>query len=243
MNELRTAFAVLTRLPVNTAEPAFAASRPWFWLAGLTVGALAASVYVTAAMVLPYSVAALLALSAEGVATGFLHWDGWADMCDGFWGGNTRERRLEIMRDHNIGTYGAMALILGFMAAWQGLTLLGDEAWKAWLVGACWARQSAAVLAMTSVPARPDGFGRTVIGSPFQVTTLLACIPPICFSYLWWQTAGLLALALAAFSGLIMVGLARKKIGGMTGDVLGASVILSQIFFWLSLVALTLEGA
>lgn len=238
VNGLRTAFTLLTRFPVPTAAPEFAASRNWFWVAGLAVGALAASVYVTAALVLPFSVAALLALGAEGVATGFLHWDGWADTSDGFWGGHTRERRLEIMRDAHIGTYGTMALILGFAAAWQVLALLGDEAWKALLIGACWSRQSAAVLAMVSQPARPDGFGRTVIGSPFQLSVLLVCVPPVLLSYFWWASAGILALALAAGSGLAVRWLARKKIGGMTGDVLGASVILSQLVFWLSLLTL-----
>ena len=114
LDELRMAFLTLSRLPVGRIRgeaPAMGASA-WAWpLVGATIGLIAAIVDCAALRAgLPPFLAAALAILALVLATGGLHEDGLADLADGFWGGRDAARRLEIMRDSRIGSYGALAL-------------------------------------------------------------------------------------------------------------------------------------
>ena len=110
------ALRFFTRLPVPAwvghSPAALNHSARYFPLVGLVVGLLGALVFAFASFFLPKTLAVLLAMAATLLATGAFHEDGWADMVDGFGGGWTRERTLEIMKDSSIGSYGTIALAL-----------------------------------------------------------------------------------------------------------------------------------
>ena len=119
--EVQLALMLLTRLPAGRIDPAptIAAAAWAFPLAGAVVGVLQALVLIAAiGLGLPMAMAAGLALAAGVLATGGLHEDGLADCADGFGGGRSPARKLEIMRDSRIGSYGALALILGLGLRW-----------------------------------------------------------------------------------------------------------------------------
>ncbi|MBM3616888.1 MAG: adenosylcobinamide-GDP ribazoletransferase, partial [Alphaproteobacteria bacterium] len=115
------AFGLLTRLPMPFTPP-----RPqgvWAWpLVGLGVSALAVGLGALAlAAGLAPPLVAVLVMVAQAALTGALHEDGLTDCADGFWGGHDRARRLEIMKDSRIGSYGAVALMLVMLARWSAL--------------------------------------------------------------------------------------------------------------------------
>ncbi len=160
--EARLALALLTRLPVGRLPdpaPPLAASA-WAWpLAGLAAAILPALVFWAAP--LPPLMAALLALAAGVVATGGLHEDGLSDVADGFGGGPTRERKLEIMKDSRIGSYGALALALGLGLRATGLAAAPDACTGAAALLALGAASRAGLPAamVLLAPARPGGLG------------------------------------------------------------------------------------
>ncbi|MDQ5946839.1 MAG: adenosylcobinamide-GDP ribazoletransferase, partial [Pseudomonadota bacterium] len=117
-----------TRLPVpgwvgHSAE-ALNHSARYFTLVGLIVGLIGALVFALTSFFFPKTLAVLLAMAATILVTGAFHEDGWADMVDGFGGGWTRERTLEIMKDSRIGSYGAIALVLLLLAKFMALVEL-----------------------------------------------------------------------------------------------------------------------
>lgn len=238
--EVQLAVMLLTRLPagrLGEPVPALGASVWAFPLAGLAVGAVGAAVLIAAlAAGLAAPVAAGLALGAQMLATGGLHEDGLADLADGFWGGRERARRLEIMRDSRIGSYGTLALIVSVGLRWQAVAALAETPGRAGLAliaVAMTSRVASAMLLAVMPPARADGLGRSASGAGVQGALVAAAL------------AGGPALFLAGMPGamavqaLITLGLARlakAKIGGQTGDVLGAAQQLAEIA---ALIALT----
>ncbi len=125
------ALGFFSRLPIPgmlfTGEPETVAlnrAAAWFPITGLVIAILPAGVYWFVNLFLPYSAAAGLALGALLLVTGALHEDGLADCADGLGGGKNRERKLEIMRDSAIGTYGTVALILSIGLRWAALSAL-----------------------------------------------------------------------------------------------------------------------
>ncbi len=119
MKSLLAAIAFLTRLPVparvHADEPALYRSAQWFAAVGLLLGGLFAGTAWLLLLVFPPSIAAVLLLIVDACLTGALHLDGLADSADGLGGGRTREDILRIMRDHAIGSYGAVAVILALL--------------------------------------------------------------------------------------------------------------------------------
>ncbi|MFT7596440.1 MAG: adenosylcobinamide-GDP ribazoletransferase, partial [Paracoccaceae bacterium] len=129
VSDVAVAFVLLTRLPLPTLpDHAFArqAHAAWaFPLVGLVVALLAGGMgWAALRLGLPASIAAGLVLGAQIMLTGAMHEDGLADTADGLWGGFNADRRLEIMKDSAIGTYGVLALILSLGLRWAALTLL-----------------------------------------------------------------------------------------------------------------------
>jgi adenosylcobinamide-GDP ribazoletransferase len=234
--ELRLAFMLLSRLPVGRlAEPAppLAAAIWAFPVVGAAVGALGAGAFALGlAAGVPVAVAAGLALGVQVAATGALHEDGLADVADGFWGGRTPQRRLEIMRDSRIGSYGTIALVLALGLRWAAIAAvgagLGAGAAAAALVAAGMSSRAApAVLLALLPPARADGLGRAAGAGASRrgagVAALIAALPVLAVPGMF---AALLAQAAAA-AGIAR--LARARIGGQTGDVLGASQQAAEI--------------
>lgn len=243
-HDLCSAFALLTRLPVPDHAPR-GASAAWAWpLVGAVLGMLAAMALAIARSIgLPDGVAAAVALATLAVMTGALHEDGLADTADGFFGGQSRERRLEIMKDSHIGSFGTLALILVTLARWSALSALCATGGATVALVATGALSRAPMVAlMAGLPnARSTGLSRTV-GRPGRNTAILAaglaCLVGV-LAVGWttlWLALGLVALAL----GISAVAL--RKIGGQTGDVLGASQQLADLLCLAFLAAAVAAG-
>ena len=235
---LLAAIAFLTRIPIrypfSTEQVARAAG--WFPLVGGALGLLYGAVFLGATRIVPVYVAAILVLIVEALLTGALHYDGLADMCDGFGGGRTREDVLRIMRDHAIGTYGGTALILMLLLTASCLTALKAPLLAAsWLcAGGAFGRWTILLLSRALPYARSHNAISTHIGRR-ELIVGTATVAATAF-LLHWQTliAAAVALTLAALLGR----LAHKKIGGLTGDTLGATAQITQTALLLTAVIL-----
>lgn len=231
---------LLSRLPVPGADGTRAAESAWSWpVVGAALGALAGAVAWTAlAIGLPPAAAAGLALGVGMITTGGLHEDGLADCADGYWGGTQPARRLEIMKDSRIGAFGVLALILVIGTTWTTLAhlLSAGHIWPALIVPAVLSRGTMACT-MAALPfARGDGLARHV-GRPPVFTAGLASVVAILCAILICGIAGVWATVSATATGLIVAKLSLAKIGGQTGDVLGATQQLSGLAATLALAA------
>ncbi|MGC9447100.1 adenosylcobinamide-GDP ribazoletransferase [Cereibacter johrii] len=228
--DVQLALALLTRLPLpGQALPDRGAGAAWAWpLAGVAVGGLAALTAALALAVgLPATVAAALALAVQALATGAMHEDGLADTADGLWGGWTRERRLEIMKDSRTGSYGVAALVLVGLLRWSALAAaLGGGV--VLLVAAAVLSRVPMVGLMALLPnARGAGLAQS-LGRPDRRQAALAAAVGLGLALLLMGPAALV-LAVAGGAAALALGLvARAKIGGQTGDILGASQQLSE---------------
>ncbi len=247
------ALVFLTRLPLPAigplngplAEGAAARATGWFPLVGALVGLAGGAVLaLAAALNLPPLAGALLALAATVRLTGGLHEDGAADVADGFGGGRDTARKLEIMRDSRVGSYGVLALVFSVAIRAAALAALPVPAAVAALVAAgALSRCALAALALALPPARRDGLGAAQ-GRPARSTVLLALVLGIAVAAaaLWGIAlpgAVPAAAVLAALAAVwAMAALARRQIGGQTGDVFGAAQQLAEAAVLLTLAAL-----
>jgi adenosylcobinamide-GDP ribazoletransferase len=247
LGRIATAATFLTRAPWvarwSSGDPReLAASVRWFPLVGVGVGLWAALVYIAADALLPREVAALLAVAAMVLATGAFHEDGWADTFDGIWGGMDRERRLAIMRDSRIGTYGAVALVLMLALRWTCLVHLPASWIPAALVAAhAWARWTAPAMVRLLPYARDGGANKPIAegagttellvatGVAMTATVPLALVaPPLAVVVVPLLAPGVIAGAATLF---------RARLGGITGDGLGATNVATELAVLLALVA------
>lgn len=231
LDGLLLAVAFLTIVPVRLrgSAPALGAAAPWFPLVGASVGAVAGALAYVAAPELGPTVAAILAVSALVVVTGALHQDGLADCADGLGVRGDRPRRLEVMRDSAIGTFGALALILWVALMVAALRELprGDML-EATIVLAAVGRWSALLHAAWTPSARTDGLGAgfTVTTTALGFATSLAGAAAL---LLVGIGDGLVACGAAAVVTCLVTVWARKSLGGRTGDTLGATVALAEV--------------
>lgn len=265
-------------------DPAWLApATRYFPLVGVVVASLTAIVYATFGLLLPHSVALVVAIAAGLMLTGAFHEDGLADTCDALGGHHDRARLLAIMQDSRIGTYGAAALILMLVGRFEILAAL-DPSWVGvTLVTAAAASRGCAIIVIwtlpylrsepavtatpTSTAGEPDplasggasaGFaspGKQPIAKPIAhniaaIDTLIAlaiAIAPSVLAALW---TGQLRIF---FFGMVCAGIAllwlrrrlRIRLGGYTGDTLGAVQQLTEIAFMagaLAMMALAAEG-
>ncbi|KIN73141.1 adenosylcobinamide-GDP ribazoletransferase [Sulfitobacter guttiformis] len=232
LRQLWLAFVLLTRLPLpHLPENAFSQGPRAVWaypLVGFVVGAIGALTgQISLSLGLPVTGSAVLALGAMILLTGAMHEDGLADMFDGFWGGTTTARRLDIMRDSQIGTYGVLALILVCLAKISALSvLLGSGGWA--IVAAAALSRGIMPALMHGLPhARVDGLSRSVGVPPRRAAVTAAAIGALA-ALLCLGSLGIAAICVAALVGLATALLAKRKIGGQTGDVLGAAQQLGE---------------
>jgi adenosylcobinamide-GDP ribazoletransferase len=241
LDEARLALMLLTRLPMGRiAKPPQLSACVWAYpLAGIVVGLIGGGVFgLTLWLGLNGLIAAILAVSAGVLVTGGMHEDGLADLADGLGGGATRDRKLEIMRDSRIGSYGAIALVLALslrVAALAGVH--GAQHGMLALVGLAALSRAVLPVVMAALPqARKSGLGaeaaartaasRVAVSVATGVLIAALALP----SPLW--VCGAMAIAAA-----LMAGLALRQLGGFTGDVLGATQIIAELAAWLVLAA------
>lgn len=232
LSDLGGAFGLLTRLPLG--GPGRGAAGCWAWpVAGAVVGALAAaSGWLALAAGLPVGWAAALVLAVQAAATGGLHEDGLADTFDGLMGGRDPAHRLEIMRDSRIGSFGALALMLVALARWSALVVLLPVAPLAVVAVGSLSRAGMPVLMAAMAPARDGGLSRAV-GRPTGAQAALAVGVALLLAAPLGLAAAGPAGAAAVGAGLAAVWLAlgrwaRARIGGQTGDILGAGQQLAE---------------
>lgn len=242
------ALQFLTRLPVPLgnlySEARMAASVGYHPLVGCLIGALLAGIYSLLLMLFPIPVTVLLTLAASLMLTGAFHEDGLADTADGVGGSFTRERALEIMRDSRLGTYGSLALGMSMAIRAAVLMSLPPELVPAALVaGHGLSRLSSVLVIATSGYVRDEGTGKPVAkgmsGRSLTVALgtglliLLAWVLLLPVSALLYTMVGML------LGHLAMRRLFEAKLGGYTGDTLGAVQQLSEIGGYLGLLAWT----
>lgn len=232
--ELAAAFTLLTRLPVHRVPLGSApnsASAVWAYpLVGAACGGIGAAAYwLAAAFACPPALAAPWALAMLVLVTGALHEDGLADFADGL-GGSTRKQSLAIMRDHRIGSYGVIALILSLAIRITAIAVIAETAAvAAALIATGAASRLAAVLVTAMLPAaRADGLSASV-GRPSGALAAAALGVALAISWLLlpFGTA-LIAVITAAAAALAIGAIASARLGGQTGDVLGAVVVLAE---------------
>jgi len=182
--------------------------------------------------------AALAAIAVVALLTGAMHEDGLADVADGFGGGRTRGDTLRIMRDSRIGTFGALALLLAVLARTGALANLAEPrlVLPALVVAAAVSRATLPAVLLALPSARPDGLAAAA-GQPHWARVVaglaLACL--LAFALLG-PAAALAGLLAAGGLALLLAALAWRRIGGITGDVLGAAQQLAELGFLLALV-------
>lgn len=237
----------LTRLPtprLTAFQPEWiTASARYFPLVGQVVGAICAAVLIAAAQLWSPWIAALLAVAAGVVLTGGFHEDGLADTADGLGGGLTRARRLEIMKDSRLGSYGALALGLTLalkVAALALLTAASPLLGAVALLAAHGLGRAAAVGAMALMPYGGDP-GMAKEGRPDRAAPASVLIAwAIALWPLLWLSPGAGAVGLVAglIAAAVPAWLAWRLIGGRTGDVLGAVEQAFEIGFLLGVAAI-----
>jgi adenosylcobinamide-GDP ribazoletransferase len=240
ITDLTTSLAFCTRLPwvhsPAVEEPDIARATWAFPVVGALVGGLGALVYWLAdGLYLDPILSSVLAVAATVLITGALHEDGLADTADGFGARASRERKLDIMRDSEIGTYGTSALILSFMLRAGALVSLADPGLVApALIAAHAGARATLPVFMRRVPnARQDGLAANA-GEPPRQSALIAVLLGLLLLLLCLGLgASLIAgLLLASATGL-MAWLCITQIGGQTGDVLGALEQVNEILILL----------
>jgi adenosylcobinamide-GDP ribazoletransferase len=238
---LRDALAFLTRIPVGApgmlTPQRLGRAAAFFPAVGLIVGGVVGGVRIAADTILPAGPATLLAITAAILVTGALHEDGLADAADGFGAHVPRERKLEILRDSRVGTYGALALVLSVLLTWSLLTQLdGVDCLKAALVAHVLARASFLPQANALPSARDDGSGRLL--QPTRTALVIAGITAVATAVVAAGIVdGAIALATAAATIVLTIVAVRRTLGGSTGDTFGAGGKLVELTVLIALVA------
>ncbi len=251
VHQLRLFFIALqffTRVPIPQwvgFEPAWLhhASR-YFPLVGSVVAIACALVYLAAAQLWPAPVAVLLSTAAGIYLTGAFHEDGFADMCDGFGGGLTRERVMEIMKDSRIGTYGTVGAGLLLALKCMLLSMMAPAgAVAALLLAHPLSRLAASALIWKLDYARDEGkakpLAQEMTSAEFAIGATCAAIPAFMLGALgalsWLAIAA--SVVAAAAAALWLGAKYVRRIGGYTGDCLGAVQQVSEVMVYLCLLA------
>ena len=237
MRDAGLAVALLTIVPVRTRWPDGGVTQAagWFPVVGGLVGCAAYGVVklaeTTTVLARAPWVVATIAVGMLALVTRFLHWDGLADVADGYWGSHEPARRLEIMSDSHTGAFGATAIALVVALEVLGLGSFVVAHQSPVLVIPLIARLAATAAAWLGKPAKPGGLGRSVMGPP-SFAGLVPCLLALAAAFgALWLGFGSTGIALGAFGVVVALGVPHVlalRFGGVTGDVMGASVLLTE---------------
>ena len=225
---MRSAVSFLT--PVGGARSPSPAAMDWFWLVGAGLGAAVGGIWWLAARAWSAPAAAAIAVVADLGVTGMLHFDGLLDSADGLLPPLERHRRLSIMSTPGVGAFAVGAGVSALLVRWAALTVLRPTIL---LTAALWclSRAGMALTARTQKYARDEAGGglATAFAGPLRVWPVVAgAAVSIALAMLWRPLAGGVAVATALIAGGGVVVLARRRIGGYTGDVLGACGFVAE---------------
>ena len=240
---LAVQFLTRLRIPVDHSPEALRNSPRWYTAVGVIVGLVAGAVYWGVALLYGPVLAAIAASTAAIMLTGALHEDGLADVCDGLGGHATRDRALEIMRDSRIGTYGTLGLGLMLAARVSALAALPTVVVPLALIAGHAASRASMLWVMASADyARDTGAASGVAGGVDSralkvglLTTAVAALPLLFVVPVPGIGMG--------FAGLVAGHYAirhhfERRLGGYTGDCLGAVQQCSELGFYLGVLAM-----
>lgn len=241
MAGLAVAFGFMTRVPVGRRADldgdTLSRAALWFPAVGVVVGLVMAGVHGLAALALGPAPSTVLALAAAALLTGGFHEDGLADCADAFGAHVDRARRLEILHDPRLGTYGTVTLALATLFAFSVLAPLdGEHFLRAAVVGGVLGRWTTLPLSSALPRATPSGSGALVRATAPLTLAASAMAFGVALPVGGWP-AGAAAIgaaaAIAALGGLA----ALRVLGGVTGDVFGAVNKLAELAAYAALVA------
>ena len=255
MNELRAiaaAFTFMTRLPLGRLashhEIDLRRSAAYFPLVGIAVGGLGAAAYAIGHTIWPTSVSVLISMMTTVLATGAFHEDALADTLDGLGGGRTPERVLEIMKDSRVGSYALVGVLLALAAKFAALSAIAEagtsQVARALIAAHVLGRWSSLPLMMrysyvrpATTNSRPSAggpfsekvtIGRTLIATAIASMAVISSLGPV----------GALRAAIPATFVMIATGMwFQRRIGGITGDTLGAANQLVELSVYLGIIA------
>jgi len=238
MRNLRTAFGLLTTLPVGLPENWLPGDSGragvWYPLVGMVIGGLVWLAWRVLNLCFPPFMAGALTLLVWVVITGGLHLDGLADCCDGLLSSAMPERRLEIMKDPHLGAFGGIGLILTLLVKAVALSLLPSSSGWGIILAAVISRWF--ILPASLLPlANPDGMGADFVSGLRRGAIFVTAILPLGLAFLL-GLPGLFAVLAALAAAVAVLGLAWNRIKGVTGDVFGMLVEVTEGVVLLSFV-------
>lgn len=241
------AITLLTAVPLAVSPPDAEGTDAagWFPAVGLVLGGIVwGALHLLLRMGWTgsgYLVVGALIMAFWAAATRMLHWDGLADVGDAYWGGHTPERRLEIMADSHVGAFGVATLVLVGLLDFAAISTVAANHQLPFLVIPVFARLAATFAAWFGRPARPGGLGSSAMGRPrvaaivpatLVVGPVLVVLWMVERHQVWWL--GLLCILVA----LAVPHLLSKRFGGVTGDVMGASVLVTEALLFVAFAVL-----
>lgn len=233
MAALRDAGSFLTRLPLHRNDghaPNMSAAVPWFAVVGLLLGLIQGGIYAGLYEVSTPTIAAAVSAAVLGQITGAFHHDGLADMADAFGGGWTPEQRLEILKDSRLGTYGVTALIFVIIVEIAALSALaGWLAVAATVAAHTVSRAVASFMMIIARPARDSGLGVDYLNGLSRPSVIGSSLLVAAGAVVLFGVVALPVIFGAYGSGALIVRLSINKIGGISGDVLGAIQQIAKI--------------
>ena len=236
-NSLRMAFGFMTVLPIpqrkEWSDLDFGWSAVFYPLTGALIGLGAAAALRLFSAVLAGPVSAFLALIVWILLSGGLHWDGLADCFDGFGCSAAPERRLEIMKDSRLGTYGALGIFCSLILKWLCIWHLPDHKFLIFFAITGAAARWAMLFLLSKRLANPNGMA-AMLKQHCPKSVLLYALPVPLLLALLYGSFGFLYLLIGLCSTFVLGLIAEKKIGGINGDVLGFSIELAEIVLLLA---------
>ncbi len=237
-----TALMFFTRIPCpkNTdhSEEYLNRASKYFTLVGIIIGSLVALSHWLFGLIFTTNISLILSFVVSLLITGAFHEDGLADVCDGFGGGWTKEKILEIMKDSRVGTYGAAGLILIFALKYLALTQIPLQLIATTFISAhAISRLTSVSLIYTEVYAREDLLSKAKPLATKMSNTdfLVACIFGLCPLFLFQNYAIFLVIIPLVIVKIYYACYFNKWIGGYTGDCLGAVQQVAEVVFYLSI--------
>lgn len=237
-----------TRLPLfrkRTVPDEYFKNIIYYWsLAGWLTALVMAGVLYLSSLLLPLSVAVVLAIASRLLLTGALHEDGLADFCDGFGGGLNKERILAIMKDSHIGCYGVLGLIIYFLLLYSLLTSLPVHlACLVILVADPFCKGLSALITSRLSYARTAATSKVQVvyaklSSKYFIQSAVFALLPLLIIFGLLSPIYYMAVILPILLFLLLTAFMQRKIQGYTGDCVGALFLLTELAFYLAFVAL-----
>jgi len=233
MKRFLIALQFLTILPIKIKsgfeEKDLGASLGYFPLVGFLIGVLLCAVLFVFAF-LPNLVTSALILITSVVITGRIHLDGFADTCDGFYGSRPKEKMLEIMRDTRVGAMGVIGVATILLLKFALIASIPQGSlWKALILMATFARWSQVAACSFSDYARGEGKAKSFIEKSGGKELFLASLFTVAVFVILARFTGIILLGFSLLPVFLFISYVKKRIGGMTGDTVGATSEIAEV--------------